>query len=236
MPLKKKNVHELVTIGSVIKTEDVIKDYYKNGAQNRDVLKHSGTQIQDYNRKDSAISTTTGASYVDGFFDLPTIDESDEDVRTSNFHEIEFIENKALRRDKYRVTPRPYRKTTHYETKTINEKGISTRVTRIQLPGKSIPRMKLSIQHFGQSKQMRVILNDTANCESLFGNSKKVYAKLCLLPGKRQQKKTKIMSRRIVDHFHDDFYFHIADEEDLESKQLRIKILEKKRYVVFWYI
>ena len=216
--------HEVVTIGNIKSTKAKTVDYNKNNIRMNGSVQQKGERMQYDNRKDSGISVTTRSSLTD-IIDLPKIDEIEE--TTVNNHYYDNSSLSAQQRNRYRVTTRPFRNINKHETEESRETGFPKQVNSTRLPCKITPKVKISIQYFDSSKQLRVVLTDVMNLETLCVNGKKIFAKLCLFPGKRQQKKTKIMTTTTDHAFNDVLYFHIADEGVRQRKQLRIKLLER---------
>lgn len=97
---------------------------------------------------------------------------------------------------------------------------------------KYIPKLKVSIQIHSSRKQMNVTLTDVMNLNQLCDNESKTIATICLMPGKRQQKKTIVIKQTRSYTFNALKHF---DLDDLRENRLRICLLEKNKYVNYIY-
>ena len=192
---------------------------------------------QKYDRQDSGIA----GSYTGGE-SIPSLETGDNgatgvleevlDYSENVSHYIERVErDRQSVRDPFRVVRRPFRK----RPRNIVSRNLSfndhKQCTAGYRSNRTIPKLKIFIQYFQSSRQIRVMLTDLKNLDQLCQTDRdiKLHAKVCLMPKKRKQKST---TKREACHnftFNDVFYFHNVD--NLQATELRIYLYKNKGYV-----
>ena len=142
--------------------------------------------------------------------------------------------------DPYRVIRRLTLSQIHNRSfrKHVSMNAISNLLTGINAD-MNHPKIKLSIQYFMSTKELRVCFSEAKMLDTLSPSdmSAIAYIKIYLKPVKRAQKRSKSIQLAPTICMNDQIYFTKVEPDDLSECNLVFKIFKKRRYVVsiyFW--
>ena len=180
---------------------------------------------------------------------VPHGDDGARDARVNDnrdpFKMISLIMSPELsaNRDSYRTTRRPSQKQTkqrnsvcrslsHGDRVLLNRYESVDRQTQ-DYKDNDEPKLKLSVQTFASSQQMRVIVMEVVNVDKLceWKSKAEQHIQLCLKLGKTHHKIGRQVKSFDGDKLWEDFHFFDIDVEEISSAELRIRLYSKHRYV-----
>ena len=148
------------------------------------------------------------------------------------------------KRDLYRITHRPSRKhmrQRHSVCRSLNlrdrlllnqfEKDLQTNDSN----NNEEPKLKLSVQTFASSRQMRVIATEITNVDKLSLQSSKTekHIQVCLKIGEKHHKINREVKSFDAGNLWEVFHFFDIDVEEMSNAELLIRLRCKQRYVFF---
>ena len=142
--------------------------------------------------------------------------------------------------DPYRVIRRLSRSQIHNGCfrKHMSMNAISNLLTSINAD-MNHPKIKLSIQYFMSTKELRVCFSEAKMLDrlSLSDIDAFAYIKISLKPGKRAQKRSNLIHLAPTICMNDHIYFTKVEEDDLNECNLVFKFFKKRRYVpsIYFY-
>ena len=99
--------------------------------------------------------------------------------------------------------------------------------------GMDYPKIRLSIQYFMSTKELRVCFSEAKMLDTLSPSDRNslVYMKSYLKPGNRAQKRTSLIQLSPSISMNDKIYFKKIEADDLSECSLVVKVFKKRRYV-----
>ena len=150
------------------------------------------------------------------------------------------------KRDSYRIIRRPSQKQVkqkHSVKKNLSVGDILL-LNRVEqdrkmqeIDGNDEPKLKLSVQTFASSRQLRLIVMEMANLDKLDIQEiiKDKHLQVCLKIGKTKQKIQRELKSMEAGIMWEVFHFFDVDIDDMSDAELRIRVRSKHRYA-FYYI
>ena len=137
------------------------------------------------------------------------------------------------RRDPYRIIRRPSQKCTK---NSLLLKQVEQERQANESCNNKDPKLKLSIQTFTSSKQIRVIVTEIAEIDELRSNNSKSEhsIQLRLTVGKMHHKICRKVTSSDFGDLREVFYFFDIDFDKLQNAELRIRLYDKQRYAVLF--
>ena len=147
------------------------------------------------------------------------------------------------KRDLYRITRRPSQKQTRQRHSVCRSLSLGDRLLLNRLEqdrqtpdsdSNEEPKLKLSVQTFASSRQMRVIVTEITNVDKLSLQSSKTekHIQVCLKIGKAHYKICREVKPFNAGKFWEVFHFFDIDVQGMSRAELRIRLRGKQRYVV----
>ena len=173
----------------------------------------------------------------------------DDDARASDYRDpfkmISLIMSPELsaNRDSYRTTRRPSQKRTKQRNSVCRSLSHGDRVLLNRYEpvdrqpqdynDNDEPKLKLSVQTFASSQQLRVIVMEVVNVDKLceWKSKAEQHIQLCLRLGKTHHKIGRQVKSFDGDKLWEVFHFFDIDVEEISSAELRIRLYSKHRYV-----
>ena len=141
--------------------------------------------------------------------------------------------------DPYRVIRRLTRSQIHEGSfrKQMSMNQITHPVTGIK-SDMNYPTIRLSIQYFMSTKELRVCFSEAKMLDTLSPSDRNslVYMKTYLKPGNRAQKRTRLIQLSPNSSINDTIYFTKTEADALSEYSLVVKVFKKRRYVPIGYI
>ena len=100
------------------------------------------------------------------------------------------------------------------------------------------PKIRLSIQYFMSTKELRVCFSEAKMLDTLSPSDRNslVYMKTYLKPGKNAQKRTRLIQLSPSISMNDKIYFKKIKADDLSKCSLVVKVFKKRRYVPLYQL
>lgn len=108
----------------------------------------------------------------------------------------------------------------HTEQGNINNRTLSASIPELN------PRINVMFQYFWKKNELRVTLLEAFNLLQKTSKSVAVFAKICLMPGKKQTQYSKRHSA-VCDHVFDEEFLFRSDLQHQGSTELKIKLYNK---------
>ena len=217
----------------LMKTQSLNKVYYSGYSR------QLNEPTAEDKKKIPAVDTTTSTKWYrqDSRFD----DEREAlDVPVSPGYDQLYREqtDEILASDPYRVIGRLTRSQIHEGSfrKLMSMNQITHHVTGIK-SDINYPSIRLSIQYFRTTKELRVCFSETKMIDtlSLSDRNSLVYMKTYLKPGNRAQKRTSWIQLSPNSSMNDAIYFNNVEADALSECSLVVKVFKKRRYVPIGY-
>ena len=243
--------------GTIINDETLINDasYYQSHTPSAidettktQSLNNTGNLQKQIDSKADATKTQTVGTNTSpfwyrkdsGFEDGPGTLEINKDAPENPGYDYLFRElaEELTAADPYRVIRRLTLSQIHSRSfrKRMSINAISNLLTGINAD-MNHPKIKLSIQYFMSTKELRVCFSEAKMLDTLSPSdmSAIAYIKICLQPGKRAQKRSNSIQLAPTICMNDQIYFTKVEPDYLSECNLVFKIFKKRRYVVSIY-
>ena len=195
--------------------------------------------------KSQSVGTNTSPIWYrqdSGFEDGPGTIEINKDVpeNPAYGHLFRELTEELSAADPYRVIRRLSRSQIHNGCfrKHMSMNAISNLLTSINAD-MNHPKIKLSIQYFMSTKELRVCFSEAKMLDTLSPSDMNAFAyiKICLKPGKRARKRSNLIQLAPTICMNDQIYFTKVEEDDLNECNLVFKFFRKRRYVpsIYFY-